>query len=127
MSRHILIVGQALSARAAALKLLAWETPPGGKLSRLYRWFGVHSYRELARMAYLANAAEFVSYRDRDNYRVSYKRLMQIAQFVEQSRVVFLVGKVAQRAVLRLSFMCSLPGAFQLVPPDKDRWRLGKF
>lgn len=87
----IVIVGEA--------EAFPWKT--GRSATRLRRWFEVNTYEELAAQASLLNVCpqKYAYYRDE-------MCLDKIDECTATAKVVFLVGKIAQRAVLSRRGLC---------------------
>jgi hypothetical protein len=75
----------------------------GAASARLYGWFGVSSYEELDRIAYLANVSTRKGSKDVDPSHLWRIKLMCVV-----ADLVFLVGRRAQETVLKLNKVTDL-------------------
>jgi uracil-DNA glycosylase len=110
--KRILVVGQATGKDGGR----PWESE---KPCRLYRWFGVSTYAEMKSLAHLMNVADYDGKDGKgDGWLLNRKYVMRVFRLASEVDLVFLVGHVAQWAVLGQSAPkdCCRQGQFVCIP-----------
>jgi uracil-DNA glycosylase len=107
--KDVMVIGQALGKHKGE----PWES--GGSARRLARWLGLADSKDIKKVAVAANVGDYAGKHAKgDKYAVNLARVRRLKKASGRMRLVFLVGRVAQRAIFR-------------APETALVWRRGKY